>query len=295
MGSACSKKQVEESRSKFYDELPSDLEVEFEVRGIVAHCDDSNLIIKKVKHRSSGTLYLADEYDIRPDIILQECELLGKFYKVVDHPNLPNVEVVFKNDASSEMETITFIRSYCDGGELFDRIVQKNAIAENHAARYTKQMLEAVGHLHANGIVHRNLKPEIIYFQDKHYSDLVIHPSSFFTEPGTETEGLKQPCGTPGYVSPELLGGKYGKATDLWSIGVIVYIMLCGYPPFSDNSNEELYRMIKTERHSFDSQNWDHVSSTAKDFINKLLKKNPAKRMTCEEALEHPWMKKFEK
>ncbi|RCN45458.1 kinase domain protein [Ancylostoma caninum] len=178
------------------------------------------------------------------------------------------------------------------GGELFDRIVAKGSYTEkdaSHLIRQNLQVLHAVAFMHENGVVHRDLKPEnLLYFNQDEDSKIMV---SDFGLSKTEDSGvMATACGTPGYVAPEVLQQKpYGKAVDVWSIGVIAYILLCGYPPFYDESDANLFAQIIKGEYEFDAPYWDQISDSAKDFISHLMCCDPEQRYTCEQALEHPW------
>ncbi|VUZ52694.1 unnamed protein product [Hymenolepis diminuta] len=149
--------------------------------------------------------------------------------------------------------------------------------------------------MHSRGVVHRDLKPEnLLYFNPQQNSKIMI--SDFGLSRIEEDEdSLSTACGTPGYVAPEVLTAQmgkkgYGKEVDCWAIGVITYILLCGYPPFYDENDHELFRQIQRAHYEFDSPYWDDISESAKGFIRSLLQKDPAKRASCTQALAHPWI-----
>ncbi|XP_042195343.1 calcium/calmodulin-dependent protein kinase type 1-like isoform X2 [Callorhinchus milii] len=177
------------------------------------------------------------------------------------------------------------------GGELFDRIVERGCYTERDASQLISQILHAVHYLHQLGIVHRDLKPEnLLYCGQEEDSPIMI---SDFGLSKLEDKGsvMSTACGTPGYVAPEVLAQKpYGKAVDCWSIGVISYILLCGYPPFYDDNDAKLFEQIVKAEYEFDSPYWDDISDSAKDFIQHLMDKEPQRRYTCDQALEHPWV-----
>lgn len=182
------------------------------------------------------------------------------------------------------------IMQLVSGGELFDRILDRGVYSEKDASRVIKQVLEAVSYLHENGIVHRDLKPEnILYYSQDEDSKIMI--SDFGLSKMADNGVMSTACGTPGYVAPEVLAQKpYSKAVDCWSIGVITYILLCGYPPFYEESETRLFSKIMKAQYEFDSPFWDDISESAKDFIRNMMQKNPNMRYSTEQALRHPWI-----
>ncbi|MFT7796287.1 calcium/calmodulin-dependent protein kinase type II subunit alpha isoform X1 [Arapaima gigas] len=178
------------------------------------------------------------------------------------------------------------------GGELFEDIVAREYYSEADASHCIQQILEAVLHCHQMGVVHRDLKPENLLLASKS-KGAAVKLADFGL--AIEVEGDQQAwfgfAGTPGYLSPEVLRkDPYGKAVDLWACGVILYILLVGYPPFWDEDQHRLYQQIKAGAYDFPSPEWDTVTPEAKDLINKMLTINPAKRITASEALKHPWI-----
>ncbi|KAJ7326066.1 Calcium/calmodulin-dependent protein kinase type 1 [Desmophyllum pertusum] len=182
--------------------------------------------------------------------------------KKVNHPNIIRLWEIFDNKTH-----LYLVMDLVQGGELFDRIVEKGSYTEKDASDLIKQILEAVDYLHGQGIVHRDLKTE------------------------EDDSMMATACGTPGYVAPEVLKQKpYGKAVDCWAIGVICYILLCGYPPFYDDSDANLFAQIMRGEYEFDSPYWDDISESAKNFITCLLQIDPKRRYTCKQAMGHPWI-----
>ncbi|KAM9785565.1 calcium/calmodulin-dependent protein kinase type 1D-like [Neosynchiropus ocellatus] len=176
------------------------------------------------------------------------------------------------------------------GGELFDRILDRGVYSEKDASSVIQQVLHAVTYLHQNGIVHRDLKPEnILYYSPDQNSKIMI--SDFGLSKMVDNGVMSTACGTPGYVAPEVLAQKpYSKAVDCWSIGVITYILLCGYPPFYEESETRLFSKIMKAHYEFDSPFWDDISESAKDFIRNMMHKSPDMRYSTEQALRHPWI-----
>ncbi|XP_055045939.2 calcium/calmodulin-dependent protein kinase type 1D [Misgurnus anguillicaudatus] len=204
----------------------------------------------------------------------------------IKHENIVALEDIYESS-----NHLYLIMQLVSGGELFDRIVEKGFYTEKDASTLIKQVLDAVNYLHSMGIVHRDLKPEnLLYFNPQDGSKIMISDFGLSKMEGTG-DVMSTACGTPGYVAPEVLAQKpYSKAVDCWSIGVIAYILLCGYPPFYDENDSKLFEQILKADYEFDTPYWDDISDSAKDFISCLMEKDPAKRYTCEQALRHPWI-----
>ena len=177
------------------------------------------------------------------------------------------------------------------GGELFDRIVEKESYTEREAANTIRPIIDAIRYCHDMGVIHRDLKPENLLYETKD-DESVIKISDFgLARFLTQGDYASTACGTPGYVSPEIISGKgYGKEVDYWSIGIVAYILLCGFPPFYDEDNTALFEQIKGGKFEFPSPYWDDISEQAKDFIKALLEVDPVNRLSGEEIFEHPWL-----
>ncbi|XP_071385483.1 calcium/calmodulin-dependent protein kinase type 1D-like isoform X1 [Centroberyx affinis] len=204
----------------------------------------------------------------------------------IKHENIVALEDIYESS-----NHLYLIMQLVSGGELFDRIVEKGFYTEMDASRLIRQVLDAVNYLHSMGIVHRDLKPEnLLYFNPHDESKIMISDFGLSKMEGTG-DVMATACGTPGYVAPEVLAQKpYSKAVDCWSIGVIAYILLCGYPPFYDENDSKLFEQILKADYEFDAPYWDDISDSAKDFISCLMEKDPEKRFTCDQALQHPWI-----
>ncbi|XP_033114613.1 calcium/calmodulin-dependent protein kinase type 1D-like [Anneissia japonica] len=217
----------------------------------------------------------------KEDALLSEVEILRK----VTHPNVVHLQEIFesKNHVYLVMQLVT-------GGELFDRIIERGSYTEKDASFAIRQILEGIKFVHDLGIVHRDLKPEnLLYYSADEDAKIMI--SDFGLSKMEESGDMSTACGTPGYVAPEVLRQKpYGKAIDVWSIGVISYILLCGYPPFYDEDDSQLFNQIMKGEYEFDSPYWDDISESAKDFIRHLMEIDPNKRYTCDECINHPWI-----
>jgi len=203
----------------------------------------------------------------------------------LDHPNVVKLLEAYESKAS-----VYLVMELVTGGELFDRIVEKGSYTEKDAADLIKQVLSAVAYMHSEGVVHRDLKPEnLLYHSSDEDSKIMI--SDFGLSKMEDSGIMATACGTPGYVAPEVLAQKpYGKAVDVWSIGVISYILLCGYPPFYDENDANLFAQILKGEFEFDSPYWDDISSEAKEFIRQLMCVDVDRRLSCESALQHAWI-----
>jgi len=177
------------------------------------------------------------------------------------------------------------------GGELFDRICKKEKYSEEDARKVTRQLLDAIGFLHSNNIAHRDLKPENAIFATP-AEDSILKVSDFgFANVYDPDNKFVATCGTPLYVAPEILDCvPYNCQCDMWSLGVIVFILLCGYPPFYGDDDEELFTKIREGDYEFVSPAWDDISKPAKNFITSCLQTSPEKRITAKDALKHPWI-----
>ncbi|XP_078219015.1 calcium/calmodulin-dependent protein kinase type II subunit alpha isoform X7 [Callithrix jacchus] len=217
----------------------------------------------------------------------QKLEREARICRLLKHPN-----IVRLHDSISEEGHHYLIFDLVTGGELFEDIVAREYYSEADASHCIQQILEAVLHCHQMGVVHRDLKPENLLLASK-LKGAAVKLADFGL--AIEVEGEQQAwfgfAGTPGYLSPEVLRkDPYGKPVDLWACGVILYILLVGYPPFWDEDQHRLYQQIKAGAYDFPSPEWDTVTPEAKDLINKMLTINPSKRITAAEALKHPWI-----
>ncbi|XP_047194684.1 calcium/calmodulin-dependent protein kinase type II delta 1 chain isoform X18 [Hippoglossus stenolepis] len=217
----------------------------------------------------------------------QKLEREARICRLLKHPN-----IVRLHESISEEGFHYLVFDLVTGGELFEDIVAREYYSEADASHCIQQILESVNHCHVNGIVHRDLKPENLLLASK-LKGAAVKLADFGL--AIEVQGDQQAwfgfAGTPGYLSPEVLRkDPYGKPVDMWACGVILYILLVGYPPFWDEDQHRLYQQIKAGAYDFPSPEWDTVTPEAKDLINKMLTINPAKRVTATDALKHPWI-----
>ncbi|XP_063066024.1 calcium/calmodulin-dependent protein kinase type II subunit beta isoform X12 [Engraulis encrasicolus] len=217
----------------------------------------------------------------------QKLEREARICRLLKHPN-----IVRLHDSISEEGFHYLLFDLVTGGELFEDIVAREYYSEADASHCIQQILEAVLHCHQMGVVHRDLKPENLLLASK-CKNAAVKLADFGL--AIEVQGDQQAwfgfAGTPGYLSPEVLRKEaYGKPVDIWACGVILYILLVGYPPFWDEDQHKLYQQIKAGAYDFPSPEWDTVTPEAKNLINQMLTINPTKRITADQALKHPWV-----
>lgn len=246
--------------------------------------------VKKAKHKSSGeefAIKTMQKKEISEDKVAQEIDALKK----CDHPNIIKLFETFQDHGGHG--NFYLVLELCLGGEIFDAIIDQGHFTETQAAILIQQLFAAIFHFHSKGLVHRDIKPEnallkhkgiLVETQLKVISFELCHPF----KPG---DVLKTKVGTPYYVAPQVLAGKYDQACDLWSSGVILYVFICGYPPFYGETDQEILKKVKLGNFSFNAADWKNVSEDCKNLIRMLLKINPRDRYTAEQALHHEWIK----
>ncbi|XP_076226848.1 calcium/calmodulin-dependent protein kinase II isoform X35 [Nomia melanderi] len=217
----------------------------------------------------------------------QKLEREARICRKLQHPN-----IVRLHDSIQEENCHYLVFDLVTGGELFEDIVAREFYSEADASHCIQQILESVHHCHHNGVVHRDLKPENLLLASK-AKGAAVKLADFGL--AIEVQGDAQAwfgfAGTPGYLSPEVLKKEpYGKPVDIWACGVILYILLVGYPPFWDEDQHRLYAQIKAGSYDYPSPEWDTVTVEAKNLINQMLTVNPSQRITASEALKHPWI-----
>lgn len=211
-----------------------------------------------------------------------EVELL----KVLDHPHIMKIIETF------ETSLICYIvAEYYEGGELFERIIQEKKLTELSAARIMRQLFSGLTYCHSQGICHRDLKPENILFSNKSPDSDIVIIDFGLGKRFTEKEVMNSFKGTAYYVAPDVLLGNYTYIVDCWSIGVMLYTLLCGALPFNGSNNEEILMKVYNGAFDFRHRAFANVSALAKDLISKLLIKEPNHRLTAAQAFEHSWVK----
>lgn len=211
-----------------------------------------------------------------------------RIMKALDHPNIVKLYETYEDKVK-----VYLVMELCTGGELFDRIIDCGNFTEVQAAIVMQQMLRAVYYMHANNFCHRDLKPENFLFSTKEDIEtatlkIIDFGLAFEFQPGKD---MKTKAGTPFYVAPQVLHGKYDQSADLWSVGVILYVLLCGYPPFWGESDKEVLNKVKAGVVAFDPRDWKNVSIDAQNLVRNLLKMSQKERYTAEQALQDEWVK----
>jgi calcium-dependent protein kinase len=205
--------------------------------------------------------------------------------KEIDHPNIIKMYEFFEDEKRYYLVT-----EICKGGELFDEILQRGKFSERDAAVLMKQVLQCINYCHQNHIIHRDLKPEnILLEQNKEFDQIKIidFGTSLVFDP---SRTLDEKLGTPYYIAPEVLNKNYDNKCDIWSCGVITYILLSGMPPFNGQSDQEIMKKVRQGSFSFEDKAWSQISDKCKDFITKLLTYNKDERPDAQQMLAHPWL-----
>lgn len=249
--------------------------------------------IRAMKMIKISTIKLQDD----DQVFLKEIEILRK----IDHINVIKIYEYFKDD-----DNYYVITEFVSGGELYDTISKWNDFTEDKAGYIMKQILSAVQYLHSNKIVHRDLKPENIMVEksnkkkgkdlkgkeeDEKVNIKLIDFGTCNYYDGKQLLELK--VGTPYYIAPEVLAKKYNEKCDIWSCGVILYILLVGYPPFDGETTEEILECVQDGKYSLKEDEWNNISNEAKDLVSKMLTYDYKKRVSTQECLDHPWIRKM--
>jgi len=246
-------------------------------------------IVKKGKNKVTGE-DVAVKCINKKTLKKEELQLLSReinIMKKLQHKNIVQLFDIY--ETSSEL---FLVLEFIPGGELFDQIVERGSYSEHDAAALVRQILEGIDYMHKHGVVHRDLKPEnLLCSNTSSAQSSSIKIADFGLSKDIETGNLQTSCGTPSYVAPEvLMGGQYDSEVDIWSIGVITYVLLCGFTPFYGDNQRQLFERILHAQFDFPSPEWDDITPAAKDFVKKMLVVNPAQRLTASQALAHQWI-----
>ncbi|KAG8388995.1 hypothetical protein BUALT_Bualt02G0183400 [Buddleja alternifolia] len=225
--------------------------------------------------------------DVDVDDVRREVEIMKHMPK---HPNIVTLKDTYEDD-----NAVHIVMELCEGGELFDRIVARGHYTERGAAFVMRTIVEVVQMCHQQGVMHRDLKPEnFLYANKKETSPLkaIDFGLSVFFKPG---ERFDEIVGSPYYMAPEVLKRNYGPEIDVWSAGVILYILLCGVPPFWAETEQGVAQAIIRSVVDFKRDPWPKISDNAKDLVKKMLDPDPSRRFTAQQVLEHPWLQNIKK
>ena len=276
------------SKSHFITENISDIKDTFNIIKELGQGSYGHVI--RVQHKQTGHIYACKKMNKKQIANKQRFKTEIDLLKATDHPNIVKLYGIFEDNIFLHL-----IMEECTGGEFFNRLAQRakdlNMYTEKDAARIFKQLLGAVNYLHAQGVCHRDIKPENILFStiDEEYPLKLIDfgLSNIFNGDDNTMKGI---VGTTFYMAPEVLTGKYNEKCDVWACGVILYIMLCGKPPFYSKDENDLRHKICEMKYDFNFQEFQNVSEEAKDLIKSILVSKET-RPSIQEVLEHKWIK----
>lgn len=245
--------------------------------------------VRECIHRRTRLTYACKSIDKskigRLDHLQREVDLLSE----MNHDGIMKMV-----DCYEDAKHVHIVTEKYTGGELFEKIIgnttSSGCLSEQKASSIIKSLLEAVAYLHDNDVVHRDIKPENIIFEAEQGDTIKLIDFGLSRRHEKGDAPMSNPVGTAYYMSPELLKGKYDRSCDIWSIGIVAYILLCGYPPFNGDTDQEIFESIKRGHFVFPAQAWSNKSDLAKDFIKCLLRRHPRKRFTASEAMIHPWI-----
>ncbi|KAB1212092.1 Calcium-dependent protein kinase 11 [Morella rubra] len=240
-------------------------------------------------HKSTGAHYACKSIPKRKLLCKEDYEDVWREIQIMhhlsEHPHVVRIEGTYEDSVF-----VHLVMELCAGGELFDRIVQKGHYSEREAAKLLKTIVDVLEGCHSLGVMHRDLKPENFLF-DSPSDDAKLKATDFglsvFYKPG---ESFHEVVGSPYYVAPEVLKKYYGPEADVWSAGVILYILLSGVPPFWAETEAGIFRQILQGKLDFESAPWPSISESAKDLIRKMLERDPRRRISAHEVVCHPWI-----
>jgi calcium-dependent protein kinase len=244
--------------------------------------------VRQAVHKQTGqnrAVKILKKSEQDEEKLFLEVDILAK----LSHPNIMQI-YEFYDDSSN----FYIVSEFCSGGELFDTISDKGIFTEKEAAHLLKQILSAVCYSHQNNVVHRDLKPENILLDDKTNDPLIKLIDWGGARYFSKNKKMTKISGTPYYIAPEVLNEVYDEKCDVWSCGVILYILLCGYPPFNGDTDTEIMKSVKKGQFDYPIEEWGLISKEAKDLVSNMLKYDSKSRSSALECLAHPWFKKFE-
>jgi serine/threonine protein kinase len=243
--------------------------------GVVKRC------YSKVHHKEFAVKIIERDHET-DEQVLHEVSIMNQLH----HENLVAVVDFFEED-----DFYYIVMELMAGGDVFDRIIDLNNYTEKDARDLAKILLVAVDYMHKSGVVHRDIKPQNIFLESKDDNSAIKVGDFGFAKRVHTPKSLNQRCGTPSYVAPEILKNQpYDQSCDMWSVGVVLYVTLCGYTPFMEEQHEEMFRRVKLGDWNFDPEDWSQISDEAKDLIKGLICTNPDRRLTASQALSSKWI-----
>lgn len=244
--------------------------------------------VKMIQRKSDGKFFAAKIVRKKK---LKPREIQNLYFEVLFLEKLKHPNIICLIETIETQRTLYMVQHLLHGGDLLEALLTRGRFSEVEAANVIRQVANACEYMHKKGVAHRDLKLDNIVYSDKECTSVCVTDFGFAQLATWKGELMNETCGTPGYVAPEILKLQgYDCKVDLWSIGVILYILLCGFPPFVDRDRGALYAKIKTGSFSFTSPHWDGISSRAKDCVEKLLEVYPKRRLSATALLNHPWI-----
>jgi len=275
-------------------------EVKMVNAGYWGSISDTYRLGKKLGKGKYGVVYEATKYSTDEKFAIKcinkarvsNLEVLRREIDIMKRlPSHPNI--VELHEVVEDSEFLWLVQDLCQGGDLFDKITA-GKMAPDVTKQIVGQILSAVNHCHMNGIVHRDLKPENIVMSSCYANSeikLIDFGLSQISNSHSDIPDMKTRVGTPYYVAPEVLKKCYTHKCDLWSVGVITYVLLCGYPPFWGDTDEQIFSMVRSGNFDFPKEEWDSVSNSAKNLVRRLLTYDPSSRLSAAEAMKHDWFR----
>lgn len=248
--------------------------------------------VRECQHRSTGEKYAVKTIEkckvTRLDHIHREIQLLSS----IDHSGIMKMV-----DCYEDADYVHIVTERYTGGELFDKIVDNTTgngcLPEDQAIKIIKSLLEAVQYLHSKDIVHRDIKPENVLFEsDEDGSPIKLIDFGLSRIHGLNDSDMTNQVGTAYYMSPGILQGKYDRSCDLWAVGIVAYILLCGYPPFNGDAEYDVHNSVRKGHLVFERNVWGTLSDASRDFVSKLLCMDSSMIPSAPEALQHPWVRR---
>jgi serine/threonine protein kinase len=278
---------VGQQYSKVYDKY----QVDPRILGTGLHGSVQQCIDRSTGKNYAVKLIRKDNPHVKPQGLVRKVALLQE---------MCHKSIIWLVEVIEDKNYIHLVTKLCNGRELFDRIVKESSnfkndklcFAEDKAVRIIHQILSAVHYMHERGIVHRDIKPENVLFKTAEEDSpiKIINFGLSWRHDNRADQPITSIIGMPYYIAPEVFLRKYDKACDLWSVDIILYILLCGYPPFNGATDNETHESVLLGWYKFHTKDWEDISVQAMDFVRGSLQMDPGQRMTTQQALSHPWI-----